>query len=106
MLHVKKEDQVLVTTGKDSGKTGRILRVFPVKSQAIVEGLNFFKRHTRPNPQRNIKGGIVEKEGPIHISNLKVICRECGKAARVGFELLTDGRKVRVCHKCKGTIDK
>ncbi|MEE8583535.1 MAG: 50S ribosomal protein L24 [Acidobacteriota bacterium] len=106
MLHVKKEDQVLVTAGSDSGKTGRVLRVFPVKNQAIVEGIKLFKRHTRPNPQRNIKGGIVEKEGPIHISNLKVVCRECGKAARVGFELLTDGRKVRVCRNCKGTIDK
>lgn len=106
MLHVKKEDQVLVTIGRDRGKTGKVLRVFPDTNKAIVESVNFIKRHTRPNPQRNIKGGVVEREAPIHLSNLQVICRECGKPARVGYSILSDGKKVRVCRKCGGTIDK
>lgn len=106
MLHVKKEDQVLVMIGKDRGKTGKVLRVFPATNKAIVENVNFIKRHTRPNPQRNIKGGVVEREAPIHLSNVQVICRECGKPTRVGYSILSDGKKVRVCRKCGGTIDK
>ncbi|HEV8130357.1 MAG TPA: 50S ribosomal protein L24 [Acidobacteriota bacterium] len=105
-LHVKKEDQVYILTGKDRGKTGRVLRVFPVKEHVIVENINFVKRHTRANPQKNIKGGVVEKEGPVHISNVQVVCRSCGKHTRVGYERLQDGRKIRVCRKCKGSIDK
>jgi large subunit ribosomal protein L24 len=106
MLQIKKEDQVLVTAGRDRGKTGKVLRVFPEKKRAVVENINFVYRHTRANPQRNIKGGKVEKESPIHLSNLKVICRECGKATRVGFTQLSDEKKVRVCKKCGGTIDR
>lgn len=106
MLHVKKEDRVKVVAGKDSGKIAKVLRVFPNRQRAIVEGLNMLRRHTRPNPQRNIKGGIVEREAPLHVSNLLVICPECGEAARMGFTALSDGRKVRVCRKCKATVDK
>jgi large subunit ribosomal protein L24 len=106
MLHVKKGDEVLVLGGKDRGKTGRVLRIFPARNRAVVENINLLKRHTRPNPQRNIKGGVVEREGFIHLSNLKVICRECGKPSRVGFSVLSDGLKVRVCKLCESTIDK
>ena len=105
-LHVKKEDQVFVLTGKDRGKTGRILRVFPGDQHVIVENVNFVKRHTRPNPQKNIKGGVVEKESPLHVSNVQVICRSCNQRTRVTYERLQDGRKVRTCKKCKGSIDK
>lgn len=105
-LHVKKEDQVFVLTGKDRGKTGRILRVFPSDQHVIVENVNFVKRHTRPNPQKNIKGGVVEKESPLHVSNVQVICRSCNQRTRVTYERLQDGRKVRICKKCKGSIDK
>ncbi|HEY3130108.1 MAG TPA: 50S ribosomal protein L24 [Acidobacteriota bacterium] len=105
-LHVKKEDQVFVLSGKDRGKTGRILRVFPGDQHVIVENVNFVKRHTRPNPQKNIKGGVVEKESPLHISNVQVICRSCNQRTRVTYERLQDGRKVRICKKCKGSIDK
>lgn len=105
MLHIKKEDQVKVMAGKDWGKTGRVLRIFPRQRRAVVENINIVKRHTRPNPQRNIQGGIVEKEAPIHLSNLKVICPECARAVRVGFQELSDGKKVRVCKSCQGTID-
>jgi len=106
MLHIKKEDQVLVTAGRDRGKTGKVLRVFPEKEKAIVENINFIQRHTRANPQRNIKGGKVQRESSIQLSNLMVICRECGKPTRVGFVILSDGKKVRVCKRCDGTIDK
>lgn len=106
MLHIKKEDQVMVTAGKDRGKTGKVLRVFPEDNRAIVENVNFIQRHTRANPQKNIKGGLVQREAPIHLSNLKVVCRECGKPSRVGYVGLSDGKKVRVCKNCEGTIDK
>jgi large subunit ribosomal protein L24 len=106
MLHVKKNDQVLVLVGKDRGRTGRVLRILPSRGRAVVENVNVIRRHTRPNPQRNIKGGIVERESPLKISNLMVICRECSKPTRVGYSLLSDGNKVRVCRKCGGTIDK
>ena len=106
MIHIKKDDQVKVLSGDDHGKVGRVLRVFPDKRAAIVEKLNFIKRHTRENPQRNMKGGIVEREAPIDLSNLQVVCPECGKSARVGYERLEDGRKIRVCKKCKGVLDR
>lgn len=106
MLHIKKDDEVLILGGRDRGKTGKVLRLFPSKNRAVVENINMVKRHTRPNPQRNIKGGIVERESPIHLSNLMVVCRECGKPTRVGYSSLLDGKKVRVCKKCGGTIDK
>lgn len=106
MFHVKRDDEVLVMAGRDRGKTGRVLRISPAKGRATVENINVIKRHTRANPQKNIKGGIVEKESPIHLSNLMVVCRECNKPTRVGFSALSDGKKVRVCKKCGGTIDK
>ncbi len=105
-LFLKKEDKVLVLAGKDRGKTGRVLRVIPGKGRALVEGVAFVKRHTRPNPSRNIKGGIVERESSLHVSNLKVICSECGAPTRIGHSVLEDGKKVRVCKKCKGILDK
>lgn len=106
MLHIKKDDQVKVLAGRDRGKTGRVLRVLPDQGRVIVENVNVIRRHTRPNPQRNIQGGIVEREAPMAISNLQVICGECGEPSRVGFEALSDGKKVRVCRRCGGTIDK
>ncbi|HSR53842.1 MAG TPA: 50S ribosomal protein L24 [Acidobacteriota bacterium] len=104
MLHVKKNDTVLVTTGKDRGRTGKVLVVYPRQKRAIVEGLNMIKRHTRPNPQRNIKGGVVEREAPIHISNLRVVNPQTGEPARIGYDLLADGEKVRVDRKTGETL--
>ena len=103
---IRKNDQVVVTTGKDSGKRGRVLKVLPAKNRLIVEGVNIIKRHTRPNPQRNIKGGIVEREASLHASNVQLVCPECGKMTRVGRRVLADGRKVRICRKCEGVVDK
>lgn len=105
-LHIRKNDQVLVIRGKDRGKQGKVLRVIPSRDRAIVERTNMIKRHTRPNPSQNIKGGIVEREASIHLSNLMVVCSECGRAARSHHKVLADGRKVRVCQKCDGVIDK
>jgi large subunit ribosomal protein L24 len=74
---IRRNDTVVVTTGKDSGKRGRVLKVLPAKNRLIVEGVNIIKRHTRPNPQRNIKGGIVTREASLHASNVLRICRKC-----------------------------
>jgi large subunit ribosomal protein L24 len=103
---VRKNDNVLVTTGKDRGKRGRVLKVLPTTNRVVVEGVNMIKRHTKPNPQRQIKGGLVEREAPLHASNVQVVCPECGKATRIGRRILGDGRKVRICRKCEGVVDK
>jgi large subunit ribosomal protein L24 len=103
---IRKNDNVLVITGKDRGKRGRVLRVAPDKNRVIVEGVNMIKRHTRPNPAKQVKGGIVEREASLHASNVQLICPECSAATRIGRRTLEDGRKVRVCRKCEGVIDK
>ena len=103
---VRKNDNVVIVTGKDRGKRGRVLKVLPARNRLVVEGANMVKRHTRPNPQRNIKGGIVEREGALHASNVQIVCPECGAPTRIGHQLLGDGRKVRVCRKCDGAVDK
>ena len=103
---IRRNDQVVVTTGKDSGKRGRVLKVLPLKNRLIVEGVNVIKRHTKPNPQRQIKGGVVEREAPLHASNVQIVCPECSNPTRVGRKLLDDGRRVRFCVKCKGVVDK
>jgi len=102
-LKIKKGDTVEVIAGKDASKQGRVLRLDGSRSRAVVEGVNMIKRHTRPNPQRNIKGGVVEREAPIHLSNLMVISPESGQRTRVEFKILEDGRKVRVA-KVDGAI--
>ncbi len=104
-VHIKKNDMVYVLSGKDRGKTGKVLKVFLDKNKAIIEGLNYIQKHTRPNPQKNVKGGILPKESPIHISNLMVVCKRCNKHARVGFSLMQDGRKARVCKNCNELLD-
>ncbi len=102
-LKIKKGDEVMVIAGKDRGKRGRVLRVDRERQRVVVEGVNFVKRHTRPNPSKNIQGGIVEREAPIHVSNLLVISPESGRPSRVGYTVLDDGRKVRVA-KVDGAI--
>jgi large subunit ribosomal protein L24 len=103
---IRKNDTVLIITGKDRGKRGRVLKVLPEKNRLIVEGMNLIKRHTRPNPGKNIKGGIIEREASLHASNAQLVCPECGAQTRVGRKILGDGRKVRVCRKCEGVVDK
>ena len=103
-VKIKKNDEVVVVRGRDSGYKGRVLRVFPNDGTAIVERVNMIKRHTRPNPNQQIQGGIVEREAPIRLSNLKLVCPECGKATRVGRKRLEDGSGVRVCKTCGATF--
>jgi large subunit ribosomal protein L24 len=105
-INLKKDDTVQVITGKDAGKTGRILKVIPEKNRVIVQGVAMIKRHTRPNPQRGIKGGIAEREAAVHASNVLIVCGECGKRTRIGHKILSDGKKVRICRRCEGTLDK
>ena len=105
-MRVRQNDTVEVIAGKDAGKRGKVLKVVPEKNRVIVQGVSFIKRHTRPNPQHNIKGGVLEREGPIHVSNVMVVCDECGRRTRVGGKRLDDGRKVRVCRNCEGVLDK
>jgi large subunit ribosomal protein L24 len=103
---IRRNDTVVVTTGKDRGKRGRVLKLVPDKNRLVVEGVNFVKRHTKPNPQRQIKGGVVEREAPLHASNVQIVCPECGRPTRIGRRVLEDGRKVRICRKCEGVVDK
>jgi large subunit ribosomal protein L24 len=103
---IRRNDNVVVLTGKDAGKRGRVLKVLPEKNRLIVEGVNLIKRHTKPNPGKNIKGGVVQREASLHASNVQLVCPECGAQARIGHQVLADGRKVRICRKCKGVVDK
>jgi large subunit ribosomal protein L24 len=103
---IRKNDQVVVIAGRDRGKRGRVLRVLPGKGRLVVEGVNFIKRHTRPNPQKNIKGGIVEREAALSASNVQIVCPDCGAPTRIGNRRLDDGRRIRFCRKCKGDVDK
>ena len=102
-MKIKKGDTVEVISGKDAGKQGRVLVVDRSRERLVIEGVNMIKRHTRPNPQKNIKGGVVEREASIHASNVMVISPDSGKRSRIGFRVLDDGRKVRVA-KVDGAI--
>jgi large subunit ribosomal protein L24 len=103
---IKKGDTVIVIRGKDRGKTGKVLRVLPDKQRAIVERVNFIKEFIRQDRSRNIQGGIMEKEAPIHLSNLMLFCSECNRGARVKNKILEDGTKIRVCHRCETSLDR
>ena len=101
---IKKGDRVVVTTGRDKGRTGEVRQVMPTESRAIVTGVNLVRRHTRPSAQ-NAEGGILTKEAPIHLSNLAIVDPKTGKPTRVGFKVLDDGRKVRVAKRSGDLID-
>lgn len=101
----KKNDMVMVISGKDKGKTGKILKVFPKKNKVIVEKVNFSKEFIRQDQSRNIQGGVMEKEAPIHVSNVKLYCSECGRGIRVNKKELGDGSTIRVCNRCESTIE-
>ena len=103
--HVRKDDIVKVTTGKDRGKQGKILRVFPKEGRLTVERVNMIKRHTRPTRQTQ-QGGIIEREGKLHISNVMLVCSRCNRGVRVGRRFLEDGKKVRICRACGEVLDK
>jgi large subunit ribosomal protein L24 len=105
-INIRKGDQVRVMAGKDAGKSGRVLSINAKKNRVVVERIAMMKRHTRPNPAKNIKGGIVEKEAGINVSNVMVVCGSCGKHTRIGHTVLPDGTKSRSCKRCGETLDK
>lgn len=105
MPPIKKNDEVYVLKGKNRGVTGRVLSVLPKKQRVVVEGVQMVKRHTRANPQKNVKGGIVEKESSIHISNIAIVCKNCKEHTRVGIVILSDGRRERTCKKCGSALE-
>jgi large subunit ribosomal protein L24 len=106
MASIRKNDMVAVRTGKDRGKRGRVIRVLTDKNRVIVEGVNIIKRHTRPNPQKNIKGGIVEREASIHASNVMLLDPDTNEPTRLGTKTLPDGRRVRISRKSGTVVDK
>ena len=95
----------MVMAGKEKGKTGRILRILTKKDRAIVEKINFVKRHQRPTGQQR-QGGIIEKESPLRLSNLMLVCDNCNRPVRLGMRVLEDGKKARHCKKCGEIVDK
>ena len=103
-MQIKKNDTVLVTTGKEKGKRGRVIAVYPRENRILIEKLNMIKRHTRPNQQLR-QGGIVEKESPISAANVKLICAKCDKPTSISRKSQSDGPRVRVCKACDATLD-
>ena len=103
-MQIRKNDSVMVIGGKERGKTGKVLRVLSDKDTVIIERLNIVKRHSKPRgPQQ--AGGIVEKEAPIHVSNVMFMCDKCNAPVRIGHKLLADGSKIRICRRCNEAVD-
>ena len=102
-MDIKRNDTVMVIAGKDAGKEGRVLRVFPKSNRVLVEHVMVVKKHVRPNPNRNIKGGIADQETPIAVSNIMLVCKQCGPT-RVGHDVRGE-KKVRICKKCDTSLD-
>jgi large subunit ribosomal protein L24 len=105
-MHIAKDDTVIVISGKDRGKMGRVLHVLPEKRMVIVEHVNMMKRHTRPNPQKGIQGGILEREAALNVSKVMVVDPTSGKPTRIGHKRLADGKKVRVSRRSGEMIGK
>lgn len=105
MLKIKKGDDVIVIAGKDNGKRGTVLRVLPERDRVVVENINVVKKHQKPNPNAGVQGGIVEKEMPIHVSNVMLFNPQTKKGDRVGFRNLEDGKKVRYYKSTNEVVD-
>ncbi len=103
MLRIKKNDTVKILAGKDRGKTGKVLKVDPARGRAIVQGVNFVKKHARRTRQDE-QGGIVQREASLDLSSLSVVCKGCNRPTRIGVDILKDGSKVRYCKKCRGVL--
>ena len=102
-MHIKKNDTVKVVAGKEKGKTGKVLIVIRDKNRVVIEKVNLIKKHQKPDATG--KGGILEKEAPLHISNVMLVCNKCDTGIRIGRKVLEDGKKVRVCKKCGESLD-
>lgn len=105
-MKIRKNDQVLVIAGRDRGKKGRVLSVNPEKRRVIIEGVGMIKRHTKPNPQKNVKGGIVEREAAIHVSNVMLVDPDSSAPTRIGYAVNNDGTKSRISRKSGTVVDK
>jgi len=105
-IRIRKNDLVEVLSGRDRGKRGKVLVVLPEKGRVLVQGVNFIKRHTRPNPQKNIKGGIAEREAPIHVSNVMIVSPDDDKKTRIGSKVQPDGKRVRIGRRGGEVLDK
>lgn len=103
-LKIKQNDKVHVLQGKDRDKVGKVKKVYKDKGLILIEGVNMVKRHVKPNPYKNEQGGIVEKEAPVNVSNVVLVCDSCSEKTRVGYRSANDGTKVRYCKKCNETI--
>lgn len=104
-FRIRRDDQIMVVAGKEKGKTGKVLRVIPEKAAVLIEKLNVVKRHQKPS-QKFKHGGIIEKEAPLSVSNVMILCQKCKGPVRTGIKILADGKKVRYCKKCKEVLDK
>lgn len=104
-LTIRKNDTVLVIAGREKGKRGKVLFVLPARERVIVERINMVKKHQRPT-QKLRQGGIIEREAPLHVSNVMLVCSKCDKATRVGMRVLSDDRRARVCRRCGDIVDK
>ncbi|HPA15880.1 MAG TPA: 50S ribosomal protein L24 [Desulfobacterales bacterium] len=102
--HLKKDDKVKIITGKDRGKIGKVIKVVKKSNRVLVENINIIKRHSKPSGKSR-QGGIIEKEAPIHFSNVMLMCNKCMKPVRIKMKDLEDGKKVRVCRKCGELIE-
>ncbi len=103
-MKIRKNDTVLVMAGKDKGKKGKVRFAYPKKQKLLVEGINFIKKHSKARGQAK-QAGIIDLEAPIHVSNVMLFCDKCNHPTRIGFRLLEDGRKVRICQSCHEVID-
>ncbi len=103
-MKIRKNDTVLVIAGKDKGKKGKVRTSMPVDERVIIEGVNMIKKHSRAQGVAR-QAGIIEREAPIHVSKVMFLCSKCNKPARLGFQTLEDGKKVRVCRNCKEVVD-
>jgi large subunit ribosomal protein L24 len=102
-MKLKKGDKLIVTKGKDKGRTGKIEKIFPKTNKVLMPGINIYKRHTKARSEK-IPGGIIDIIKPLPVSNVALICPKCNKATRVGYDLSRDGKKTRICRRCKTVI--
>ncbi|HKV41716.1 MAG TPA: 50S ribosomal protein L24 [Blastocatellia bacterium] len=104
-INVRRNDRVMVITGKDKGKTGRVLSVLPRKRKVLVEGVNVVKRHTKANSRQGLSGGILDRESPVDISNVMVVCPHCGRPSRIAHQVASTGKRTRECKRCGAAIE-
>ena len=103
-MRIRRDDTVVIITGKDRGKKGKVRRAFPDEDRVVVEGLNMIKRHSRAR-RATRQAGIIELEAPIHVSDVMLVCNKCGNPTRISFRFLDDGKKARICNSCREVID-